>query len=51
MKETKKYQVLKSCFLGKAGLTVELNVRQAANLLAGGYIGTDAAAVKKGEAK
>lgn len=53
MKETKKYKVLKSCFLGKEGLMVELNVRQAANLLAGGYIAglSEVAAVKKGEAK
>lgn len=53
MKETKKYKVLIPCFLGKEGLIIELNARQAANLLAGGYIEglSEVAAVKKGEAK
>jgi hypothetical protein len=55
MKETAKsttsYSVLKSCFIGKEGTVIELNPRQAANLLAGGYIALAKPVVKKGEVK
>jgi len=38
MTETKTYTIQRDCFLGEKGETVQLNDRQAANLLAGGYI-------------
>lgn len=51
LKEKIKYKILKSCFIGKQGGTVELNARQAANLIAGGYIEPAQASAKKGEVK
>lgn len=32
------YEIQRDCFLGKKGAAIELNVRQAANPMAGGYI-------------
>lgn len=47
MKETKTYEIQRDCFLGKKGSTIELNDRQAANPLAGGYIAKAKASVKE----
>lgn len=32
------YEIQRDCFLGKKGQQIELNARQAANPMAGGYV-------------